>query len=960
MPTTSITKVFSVLAAVAAMLAPSWAAAQTVTLTVPYRGAGAMQTASTTIEFDASAVAAGATIVVAPLAPLVGPAGTVTVPALACGAACSASPPTATDDDIVVKRINGTNRVQLQITYFGSFSAPYCGYVGPVVPLPGDPMARNLTQIKTYDVTLTGFTFANATNGYRITSFMSPSTESCDIPYTRVPSQRPTVAGGLTRLGRLPLNAVMVLDQSGSMNWNIPGTMDQRWTAMRNAALLFTNVWDVVGAPPAPATVSSEGHADDRLGLIFFGTTAIEAPLDGANFFKLRGILAAPWGAAVAGAIPFAPPGGWTAIGAGVTNGRSRLDTVDAVQGDTAILLFTDGEQNRPPCVIHQGETISPIDKPRPDNPAMNYTDECNVLANIPGPLTLNNTLLARDVLPRGSIFTIGFGEGAMASSALLLNEIAEETAGRARFPITGALDVGQAFIDSLIDHLKGGTVSTIDRAVGTVAPGANASAPLMVPIDPSVTRTVFVLTWDGIGREIQLEIRRPDGTIVTAPLTENTSNSHVAGINLPSDGPAGTWQARLVRFSGTTGPINYMLSAHAVESRLGARITESGQLGTGNPVNIVAEIGWGDAGLADLPYGAVVATIERPDENLGDLLRRPLTGDVPKADEDSSPLAVKFHRLADTPGFLDRIQPKPLAQRVTLLSVGNGRYEGTFNGVIVGGEYKIRVEFDWTDARTGPIKIRRVHYADRPAAVLPSGAATQVEVGRDRNAAVIAITPRDGFGNYVGPGFERQFHVRVNGATVGPINDRDLTGRYVLRLTGVGPNDDPQIRIDYGGQTLRDTRLSQLSTGGRNTAVWFGFGATFPRNDFAVTHASGMAFNMGVERALTPSTSIEGTFGWHQFRDKIGTTDIDVLQFAANGKWYFKPAPVRPYVTLGIGVYNFDPGTTHFGVDGAFGVQGEIAPHWSLDGRATFVGTTNNAPNSPYWTLQLGLRYGF
>lgn len=236
------TRVISVLCCGLSAAALSWsstAAAQTLTLNVPFRGAGLSQSAATTIEFEASSIAGGATIDVN---------GTVVnVPASACGVACTVNDATPQGDDISLTRIAGTNRVRLQTTFLSVFGANYCV---STMAGPGDAIARSIT--------LSGFTFGGG-NGYRITSFMAPSDLSCDIPYARVPTNRPFITGGgLTRLGRLPLNVVLALDASPSMAWTIPGSPDIRWDRLKSSVQLFASVWDAVGAPPPPALVSSE------------------------------------------------------------------------------------------------------------------------------------------------------------------------------------------------------------------------------------------------------------------------------------------------------------------------------------------------------------------------------------------------------------------------------------------------------------------------------------------------------------------------------------------------------------------------------------------------------------------------------------------------------------------------------------------------------------------------------
>lgn len=801
----------------AVTLAASFApvADASITLTVPYRGATSMQAYSTTIEFDASNIAAGATISVA--------GASVSVPASPCaGLACKSVGATPAGDDILVRRISGTNRAQVELTYLASFGANSCTYTGVASP-------------KTFTISLSGFTFASpASNGYRITSFMAPSDASCDIAYARVPGPRPslsfTAPDSLTKLGRLPLNIVLALDKSPSMGWTISGTTpgpgeESRWARLKSSVQLFASVWDVVGAPPFPGTVSSEGHADDRLGLLFFGGTSSESPLDGASFFKLRGAGAAPWSGPIASALTDGFIGG-TSIGAGTANARTRLDEVDAVLGDTATVLFTDGEQNTPPCIVRQGETTTPTVKPYPNLPGVTYTDQCTVAAAAPSSnlLTLNGSILARDVLPRGPIFTIGLGEGGMAAGALLLDEISGETAGRGRFPNDG-VSMDTSFLDSLVDNLKGGTVSLLERAVGNM-PTTDGSAPMSVRIDSSLTRVVFVLGWEGGGQGSGLEIRRPDGTVVKPSLSEGTANARVVAVNLPADGPSGTWQARVVRYEGTTPSFKYHLTAYGVESRLSARVTESHSLGTGQPIKIVAELGWDDAGLADLPSGAIRAVIERPQENLGTILHQSVMNEQTflKASMretassqimDTPPLMMKIDQLVRAEKLLDKIEPRALPESVALVSVGNGRYEGTFSGANVGGKYRIRVEFDWNDPRTGQIK--RTQMAERQVPVLPSSADSMVKVQRDAKTgdASISITLKDHFGNFVGPGHEGAFNIAIEGGgkPVLSVADPDVTGSYMIRVTGVPATVDPRVKIGFRGQVLRDNSLSKLET---------------------------------------------------------------------------------------------------------------------------------------------------
>lgn len=773
--------VAALVACVATQVLP--AQAQSLMLAVPNRGA-ATQSASTALEFEADTIAANATVTIS--------GSPINVPASNCNVAmnCEVLALSGANDTVLLTRIAGTQRVRVQITYTSLPGAPdYCSISMP-------PAGLNIP------VVLAGFTFGapgSTVHGYRITSYMAPPAPVCNIPYVRVPTSRPflSVSGGLTRLGRLPLNIVLVLDKSGSMSWNVPNSADVRWNRMRSSAELFASVWDAVGAPPPPGTVSSEGHADDRMGLVFFSTTATDSPLDGANFFKMRANNMAPWLSPITNAIVGTGPGGWTSVGDGILRARTQLDTVDALTGDTAVVLFTDGEQNTAPCVIRETETIvTGCDVAQPGAPVQQL-------------LQINGTALASNLLPRGPVYTIALGEAGVARSAQLLEEITQETAGRASYPNNGiAMDT--SFVDSLVDHLKGGTVTLVDRYSGRLDSGTS-SAPLPFLLDRSLTRVVFVLSWEGTERVGRLELIGPNGAAITPRTTSAGANYLVAMADIPKSGHAGTWRA-VVNARGQD-PMEYQLSGYGVESRLSAHVTETAMLGTGAPIEITADIGWNNRVLAKLPAGSVMAYIERPGEDIGSLLHdADMPRQYPSRNKDLSPLALKLDFLAREAKLWDRIAPRPTGSAIELKHVGHGRYRGAFNDASVSGRYRIIVVFKWKDRRTGAI--RRMFAAERQVQVVPDEGKTEVKVTRnpDTRAIDILIVPRDRFGNYVGPGFSSAFQIKSGRGEVSRIGaDPQLKGEYVFSLRGVEIEEDPVVAIYFRGTLLREGPLSKI-----------------------------------------------------------------------------------------------------------------------------------------------------
>ncbi|MDB4884372.1 MAG: von Willebrand factor type domain protein, partial [Gemmatimonadetes bacterium] len=649
---------------------------------------------------------------------------------------------------------------------------------------------------------------------------------------------------------------------------------------------------------------------------------------------------------------------GSTSIGGGISRARTKLDEVDRVNGDTATILFTDGEQNTAPCVMREQETISfgcTAAMPKPAN--------FLILSDDP------TKLLAKRV-PLGPVYTIGLGEGS-GPFADLLDKIALETAGRNRIVNSGpAMDAG--FTDALIAALKGSTMSLLARTQGSIPAGSDASAPVPVFIDDAVRRAVFAVRWNGL-RAPLLEIRRPDGTVVTNAMLQPGNQLLVAGVDIvPGGVNTGPWEVRVIRQKeARSQAVNFTLSAIAVEPKLRYRVTETPATGTGQPIKVVAEIGWENGeGLAGLPPGAVRVRVARPGENLGTILFNSEVRRDPSTSGDARDATrAKLDALNPNGELAARIQPKEV-DSIPMTDVGLGRYEATFDGTTIGGQYQFVIELDWNIPKTG--RIRRVDFAERQVPVVPTPGGTTVDVqAQSGGNAIIVVTPRDSFGNYVGPGYAHQLTVQVGGVTLPAVQVGDPTVRGVYRVsvTGVPPqqpgNPGPPVVISYGGQPLVTGPLWMLSGGsgpGRagDRAVWIGLGSTFPSGSFSNGYKGNFAANARFEYGLGNDWAVEATLGFHSFRGKNASPNLDVTQYGVNAKLYFPMTSWRPFVTAGAAGYSFDPGSTRFGVNIGAGAQFDIAPQWSIEGRYVYHAVSGNSPNSRYSTLLLGLRYSF
>jgi len=209
-----------------------------------------------------------------------------------------------------------------------------------------------------------------------------------------------------------------------------------------------------------------------------------------------------------------------------------------------------------------------------------------------------------------------------------------------------------------------------------------------------------------------------------------------------------------------------------------------------------------------------------------------------------------------------------------------------------------------------------------------------------------------------------------ANGSVIGGVTDPATIGAYRVRIGNIPPGQQATVTIVVDTVKVRDkepvkpgvTGGNAIGTAGQRggLAIWAAFGSTYPHGGFSNGYKRDLAVNAGFEYGLGNNWAIEATLGRHSFKGKGGLQDIDVLQYGVDAKLYFPMPSWRPFVTAGIGGYDFDPGSTRFGANLGAGAQVDIAPRWSVEGRYAYHWVSGNSPNSRYSTLLLGLRYSF
>jgi Outer membrane protein beta-barrel domain len=796
------------------------------------------------------------------------------------------------------------------------------------------------------------FTGAQDIVDFRVSSYAvgAPGIE-CSKPFKRVGDfiamVNPSADGVAPELsatfkGRQPLDVVLVLDSSGSMSERPPGVDSGPTKAeiLRSAVNAFIAQWRQLDAPiidSETGLATGVENSPDRLGIVFFDTTAAGQTISG-GFFVPRGSgpidPSHPWNNVI-GTVNMLTPGGSTTIGGGINEGM-RLWTEDP-DHDLSIILVTDGKQNAAPLI----GTVA---------------EGSNVFLTLEPVAGLNDQLRRRFV----PIQTIAFGTPANVDQELL-SEVSLETNGRAFIAVTAGT-MFNTFGQTLVSILKGNTVSTVITREGTMT-GPGPSAPVPLPIDRSTPRFVVSLQWappeDAV---LDLEVLRPGGAVATPTSIERLPQAAILRFDVRA-ADAGEWAVRVKRGQSTaTMNVPYTLNAFVVEEKLEYRVNAGEQtISTGDAVNLRVNVAYDGKALDKLPPNAIRVRVQRPAEGLGTILRETPSNDpnganttTPSGDIET-PYERKLSRVTNA-SLLQRILPRDV-ETITLAHQGGGIYAGTFNGTTVPGAYAFEFLLDWDDPRTG--HVRRVERLETNVTLRPAIVPVTVTRG-DGNRMLVAVTPRDRFGNYLGPGYGDRVRATLNGPgtiSAAPV-DRDQTGTYVFTVSDLPAGQTPDVTVTVDGANAGNTGSTPAPVSSGRWRAFFDAGISRPVSALDRRADGQFSFNAGVERLFGSAWSAELSLGHHSFE---GLLNPQIWQLTIGGKRWFGSSPLRPFAGVAAGAYNVDPpGGTRAGANANVGVLYELTPRWSVEGVYSYHLVNTEGDSLSFTALQVGLRWAF
>ena len=603
---------------------------------------------------------------------------------------------------------------------------------------------------------------------------------------------------------RRPVDIVLVLDTSGSMNDPAPGTTIPKIQTLKEAATLFLETWREYASP------------DDRIGAVFFGTDAVQhgtGPLLKPFFSELDSIRTDIQGRTA---------DGWTAMGAGAYTAIQGLGAFDpAHPRNRHIVLFSNGMQNRSPMIVPFAEIPEFLvmqNQTAAENP--DVTGPSNVTIPSPGWAGFPDAV---DALVHVHSVGIGVAEnsGGTAWHDLLRN-LAVQQSGKHNF-ITRASELEGVFLEDLVESLKGNTLAYVLKGERTLVAGGEQV--FEFPVNRSASKFTVVVSWSGQqGPAPALELVRPDGaTESVAAITRGGAFYRLVTRfldNFDQDpGQFGTW--KLVARWPKQGqrPDGPAAAARSLVLRLHALLDDhdlkykftvpSSRFRLGEPLRVTAMAAQGSQFLKMMDR--VTVTLRAPEAAVGLELARSgarLPGSA-ALDPDliATPFARKMYAAFSDASFRSRLVPR---EGVFDLqdggangddAAGDGIFSRTLLIPQVPGHYELRFHMAGHTLDGQAFTREETHSVFVQIGKIDAGR-SDVRRLDDGGRTYVTLRPRDAAGNLLGPGYTSLIQVRAGGALV-PVEDL-LDGRYRAPLP---PGFDVRqpVKVSLSGSTFFD-----------------------------------------------------------------------------------------------------------------------------------------------------------
>lgn len=582
---------------------------------------------------------------------------------------------------------------------------------------------------------------------------------------------------------RKPIDLVVVLDRSGSMDWGYDGTPgvgtpNRRWDGlMTGMGVLKTNLQGM--------GILKNG---DMLGMRLFAS--------GPNVV----IPAAPFNAGLVPAVANAPslssvlsgvnPAGNTALGDGILAARDLL-LPGTVGSNKTMIVFSDGVQNTGDQVKTSG------------------SDQFTT--------TISNKKLSG---PSNEIKIHTICLGSSGHNPSLMEGIANANGGLYKNTLAGAeADFTTFFAANLETILRGSSPQVIDITKGAFPGSVNDSPPAAQYsffVDKGAASVVITVMTATRNEAHFIAITR-DGTDMTQFVQMDRGFGYFSASfrlnNVPGQMLSGEWKIAIRLGTRPRVPTPYtimvMADDHSVTPGYVTGNNKFEVSGTFNPKATLVSLG------RSVNNATVQAIVLKPGDDLNDLLARAnVTATEPPGDPGSPDVAKLAELMKDT-AFLNKIKAKQQILNMSF-NAGDSTYGASYNGLDVTGPYQVVYKITADHPTLGKIqRYAQESFYVRFADIDLNN--SQLSVNNSSGVSVITFKPQASNGKLIGIGWGPTILVEAGGLLPTKVLDKG-DGSYEVTLNGVltGP-----VKISLAGEDVYNGNADGLACYGPNAGFW-------------------------------------------------------------------------------------------------------------------------------------------
>ncbi len=549
-------------------------------------------------------------------------------------------------------------------------------------------------------------------------------------------------------------DVMVVFDRSGSMSED-DGTGRTKIEGARDATALFYQLIKVGGNRAGIVSFDTNPRVDQGRASV---TAALKTTLIGPPPF-------------ITGKVGGLTSGSRTSIGGGLNSAKNELNPAGA--NPRAILLMTDGLQN-------EGLAPSDVD------------------------------------LTGLTVHAIGFGSESNLDGNLL-SALANDHGGR-YLRAGGGLTLEKFFSDAFGNIFENGIIH--DPEVDLPANQSGAKTPFRICGEDAIT---IVAGWNRTDESLLLEVTSPGGAVITSatPAVQSSDGRTWTFLRFgfPIGGERdGLWHVRVVRrpsggeIPRRTSALRYFINVIATGGPIISRMPDSRRYYTGDTISPRVIVRYSNGGWPEEMN--VMLTITRPDASVGNALST--AGLKPPGLVDGDIIPARQATLMS----IEASTGNPVAKYVdTTIALSdepgiNGSFEsgGLFGRPMpdllnVEGNYTFHAKAQYTQDCTGTRELIWSIHVD--IGIDPGKTTvTTTPLGEGPNGGPCArmiFTPRDKYGNMLGPGRLDGFKVVAQPGSTPSSTVHDLAnGSYQVNVcSDPGSLDPPSIGIEQPG---RDT----------------------------------------------------------------------------------------------------------------------------------------------------------